>query len=54
MPFAARQSRKRFSPRAALDQGRLLAHVGVAPAEPLEFIVLQIARDGDGTLRVQG
>jgi uncharacterized protein len=40
--------------RGLIDQGRLLAYVGVAPAEPLEFIVLQIARDGDGTLRVQG
>jgi phage tail sheath protein FI len=42
------------NPRQAIDQGRLLAYVGVAPAEPLEFIVLQIARDGDGTLRVEG
>ena len=32
----------------------LSATSGVAPAEPLEFLVLQIARDGDGTLRVQG
>jgi phage tail sheath protein FI len=39
---------------ASLDSGRLLAYVGVAPAEPVEFIVLQIARDGDGMLRVQG
>jgi uncharacterized protein len=40
--------------QAVVDQGRLLAYVGVAPAEPLEFLMLQIARDGDGTLRVQG
>lgn len=40
--------------QAVVDAGRLLCYVGVAPAEPLEFIVLQIARDGDGTLRVQG
>lgn len=36
------------------DAGQLLARVGVAPAEPLEFIVLQISRAGDGTLRVTG
>jgi hypothetical protein len=38
---------------AVVDQGRLLAYIGVAPAEPLEFLVLQIARDGDGTLRIR-
>jgi hypothetical protein len=43
-----------LNPQAVVDQGRLYAYVGVAPAEPLEFLVLQIARDGDGTLRVQG
>jgi hypothetical protein len=43
-----------LNPPPFTDQGKLLALVGVAPAEPLEFIVLQIARDGDGTLRVTG
>jgi hypothetical protein len=43
-----------LNPPPVVDQGRLYAYVGVAPAEPLEFLVLQIARDGDGTLRVQG
>jgi phage tail sheath protein FI len=38
----------------SMDQGRLIAHVGVAPAEPLEFLVVQLVRDGDGTLRVEG
>ena len=33
-----------------VDSGQLIAEIGVAPAEPLEFIVLQLARDGDGTL----
>ena len=42
------------NPPASMDQGRLLALVGVAPAEPMEFLVLQIAREGDGTLRVRG
>ncbi|WP_224360837.1 phage tail sheath subtilisin-like domain-containing protein [Hyalangium versicolor] len=40
--------------RQVVDSGRLIAEVGVAPAEPLEFLVLQIAREGDGTLRVGG
>jgi len=43
-----------LNPPEWVDQGRLLAHVGIAPAEPLEFIVLRIARGGDGTLRVEG
>ncbi len=43
-----------LNPQQVVDAGRLLCYVGVAPAEPLEFLVLQIARDGDGTLRVQG
>ncbi len=36
-----------------VDAGRLLREIGVAPAEPLEFIVLHIARDGDGTVPLQ-
>lgn len=43
-----------LNPRPVVDAGRLLVEVGVAPAEPLEFIVLRIARDGDGMLRVEG
>ena len=42
-----------LNPPLVADQGRLVAEVGVAPAEPLEFIVLQISRDGDATLRVR-
>lgn len=36
-----------------VDAGQLIAQVGVAPAEPLEFIVLRLSRDGDGTLLVE-
>jgi uncharacterized protein len=43
-----------LNPPQVVDAGRLFCYVGVAPAEPLEYLVLQIARDGDGTLRVQG
>lgn len=35
-----------------VDAGRLIALIGVAPAEPIEFIVLQISRDADGTLKI--
>jgi len=30
--------------------GRLLANVGIAPAEPLEFIVVNLAREGDAII----
>ena len=43
-----------LNPPRVVDAGRLFCYVGVAPAEPLEFLLLQISRDGDGTLRVQG
>ncbi len=36
-----------------LDAGRLIAEIGVAPAEPLEFIVLHLDRRADGTLTVE-
>ncbi|MCC6539696.1 MAG: phage tail sheath family protein [Bryobacterales bacterium] len=39
--------------RRETDGGLLIAEVGIAPAEPLEFIVLRLARDGDGTLTVE-
>ena len=40
--------------QAVLDAGQLIAEIGVAPAEPLEFIVVQLTHDGDGTLVVEG
>lgn len=43
-----------LNPPAVLDQGRLVAEIGVAPAEPLEFIVLRLDRAGDGQLTVEG
>lgn len=33
-----------------VEAGQLITHIGVAPAEPVEFIVLRLLRDGDGTL----
>jgi uncharacterized protein len=41
------------NPTYITDAGRLIAEIGVAPAEPLEFIVLRLARDGDGTLTMK-
>lgn len=38
------------NPPAVIDAGQLVALIGVAPAEPLEFIVLKITRAGDSTL----
>jgi hypothetical protein len=35
------------------DLGRLVTEVGVAPVEPMEFLVLRITRDGDSSLRVE-
>lgn len=43
-----------LNPRWRVDNGELLAHIGIAPAEPLEFIVLQFSRSGDGTLTLEG
>lgn len=40
------------SPRV-LDRGELIVEVGVAPAEPLEFLVLRFRREADGTLTVE-
>lgn len=41
------------NPRYVTDAGQLIVEIGVAPAEPLEFIVLQLTRGGDGTLTLE-
>jgi hypothetical protein len=40
-------------PARVLDAGQLIAEIGIAPAEPLEFILVRLTRDGDGTLAVE-
>ncbi|MEP4888896.1 MAG: phage tail sheath C-terminal domain-containing protein [Aliiglaciecola sp.] len=35
-----------------IDSGRLVAHIGVAPAEPLEYLILQFSREADGSLKM--
>lgn len=42
------------NPQRVTDLGQLHCDIGVAPTEPLEFIVLTIVREGDGTIRVGG
>lgn len=42
-----------LNPPALVDQGQLLAQVGIAPAEPMEFIVLNIALSADTSLTVE-
>jgi hypothetical protein len=34
--------------------GRLVAEIGVAPASPLEYLVLRISQDADGAIAVEG
>lgn len=43
-----------LNPQRVVDAGQLICEVGIAPAEPLEFIVLRVQRGGDGTIRVEG
>jgi len=38
--------------RAVTDAGQLIAEIGVAPAEPLEFLVVRLLHEADGTLLV--
>ena len=38
------------NPAFIMDAGRLVAEIGIAPAEPIEFILLRLEREGDGTL----
>jgi len=41
------------NPQRGIDAGQVVALVGVAPAEPLEFLVIRLARGGDGSLSVE-
>jgi len=43
-----------LNPSYVTDAGRLIAEIGIAPSEPMEFILLRLSREGDGTLSVQG
>jgi uncharacterized protein len=41
-----------LNPGSSLALGRLIAEVGVAPTSPLEYVMVRIARDVDGSLSV--
>jgi hypothetical protein len=43
-----------LNPPYSVGLGRLVVEVGVAPVEPLEFLVLRLVRDRDELLRVEG
>jgi uncharacterized protein len=56
--FAGRTEAESFfvhlrNEQSLLDRGQLLVEIGVAPAEPLEFILVRLRRDGDGTLSLE-
>ena len=40
------------NPPQAIDEGRCLCEVGIAPATPMEFITIRIALRRDGSLEV--
>jgi phage tail sheath protein FI len=42
------------NPPYITDAGKLIAEIGVAPSEPIEFIVVRLSLNGDGTLSIQG
>jgi phage tail sheath protein FI len=42
-----------LNPPESQALGRLIALVGVAPASPLEYLVLRITQDTDGTISVE-
>jgi hypothetical protein len=41
-----------LNPRVSQELGRLVAEVGVAPAAPLEYLVLRITQDASGRIQV--
>ncbi|MFD0271978.1 hypothetical protein ACFVGY_36230 [Streptomyces sp. NPDC127106] len=44
---------ERLNPAWSQGLGRLVAEIGVAPAQPLEYLVLRIAQDADGSVDVR-
>ena len=42
-----------LNPPMSQELGQLIAEVGVAPASPLEYLVLRITQDADGTVSVE-
>jgi hypothetical protein len=42
-----------LNPPPSLAEGRLIAEIGVAPAAPLEFLILQLSLEAGGELRLE-
>jgi hypothetical protein len=42
-----------LNPPQSQALGQLIAEVGIAPASPLEYLVLRITQDADGTIGVE-
>jgi hypothetical protein len=40
-------------PAAEQDAGELLCEIGLAPTEPLEFLLVRVVREGDATVRAE-
>ena len=45
---------ERLNDQRTIDAGKLIAEVGIAPAEPLEFIIVRLVRNVDGRITVEG
>ncbi len=43
----------KLNPLSVEQAGQLIAQVGIAPAEPMEFIVVELAREGDTVLTTE-
>ena len=48
----SRYSDDALNPPAVQGLGRLVAEVGVAPAAPLEYLLLRLTQDADGGVKV--
>jgi len=42
-----------LNPSPSLAEGRLIAEIGVAPAVPLEFLILQLSLEAGGEFRLE-
>lgn len=45
---------ERLNDQRTVDAGKLIAEIGIAPAEPLEFIIVRLVRNVDGRVTVEG
>ena len=52
-PFFVRCD-EHLNDQRTVDAGKLVAEIGIAPAEPLEFIIVRLVRNVDGRVAVEG